>query len=128
MDVRFGAVPRRPKPDSIRFVLTDFFVKIINDFRHLLALVLVVLFGLALFAAMWPGMMKQDVSLIKDGLQGVAAALGGLIGSIIGYYFGESAARNRASSGEAPSSDPAIEQDFTQQEAGITIPKKPDVE
>jgi hypothetical protein len=56
-------------------VLANFFVKIVNDFRHLLALVLVILFGLALFAAMWPGMMKQDVSLIKDGLQGVAAAL-----------------------------------------------------
>jgi hypothetical protein len=114
-----------PRADSkLRFVLADFFVKLINDFRHLLALVMVILFGLALFAAMWPGMMKQDVNLIKEGLQGVAAALSGLIGSIIGYYFGESAAKKRAPGGDAPS-PPAVEQAPPQPEAGITIPAKP---
>ena len=116
---------RKPQADSIRYVLADFFVKIINDFRHLLALVLVLLFGLAVFAAMWPGMMKQDVNLIKDGLQGVAAALGGLIGSIIGYYFGESAARNQVPNGNAAPSPPVVEQNSLQEDAGITLPDKP---
>jgi hypothetical protein len=115
---------RPPEDSKIRFVLADFFVKIINDFRHLLALVLVILFGLALFAAMWPGMMKQDVNLIKDGLQAVAAALSGLIGSIIGYYFGESAAKSRTPGGDA-TPPPAVEQDSAQAEAGITVPPKP---
>jgi hypothetical protein len=70
-------------------------------------------------------MMKQDVNLIKDGLQGVAAALGGLIGSIIGYYFGESAAKNRVSDGNALPPPPIVEQESPQDGASITIPKKP---
>jgi hypothetical protein len=99
-----GAVRTESK---LRFILADLFVKIINDFRHLLALVIVVLFSLALFAAIWPGMMKQDVALIKEGLQGVAATLGGLIGAIIGYYFGESAAsRSRLPGADQPPSTP----------------------
>jgi hypothetical protein len=30
---------------------------------------------------------------LADGLQAVMATLGGLVGSIVGYYFGESAAK-----------------------------------
>jgi hypothetical protein len=87
-----GRFARKSSSESgLRFVLANFFVKLINDFRHLLALLIFVLFALALFASMWPGMMKQDATTIKQGLEGVAAALGGLIGSIIGCYFGESA-------------------------------------
>jgi len=77
---------------KLRFVLTDFFVKLINDFRHLLALVIVLLFAFTLFLAMLPGLRDGKIEEVKDGVQAVAAALGGLIGSIIGYYFGESAA------------------------------------
>ena len=119
-----GRFKAQQTDSEIRFVLANFFVKIVNDFRHLLALVLVILFGQALFAAMWPGMMKQDVSLIKDGLQGVAAALGGLIGSIIGYYFGESAAKNRVPSGDG-TPPPAVEQDPPPEVADISVPPKP---
>ncbi len=125
----WGRFRGRPASDSkLRFVLADFFVKIINDFRHLLALVMVVLFALALFAAMWPGMIKQDVSLMKEGLQSVAAALGGLIGSIMGYYFGESAARNRSSVADNASPPPAVEQNTPQESADITVPPKPPVD
>ena len=93
---RWGRYSGPASTDSkIRYVLTDFLVNIINDFRHLLALVIVILFGVALFTAMWPGMMKEDVTLIKDGLQGVLASFGGLLGAVIGYYFGESAASKR---------------------------------
>ena len=76
----------------LRFIVADLLAEIINDFRHLLALVVVLLFAVALFAAMYPGLAAQDVDKMTDGVQVVAAALGGLIGSIIGYYFGESAA------------------------------------
>lgn len=114
---------------KLRFVLADFLVKIINDFRHLLALLIVLLFSVALFAAMWPGMMKQDVSLIKEGLEGVAAALGGLIGSIIGYYFGESAAnKSRLPGAEqlSPMAPPPAELEVSQHKGeDIRVPPKP---
>ena len=88
---------------KIRFVLADFFVKIINDFRHLLALIIVMMFAVALFAAMCPGIWYHSVDGVKEGVQAVAAALGGLIGSIIGYYFGESAAnKSRLSAADQP--------------------------
>jgi hypothetical protein len=119
----WGRFQGSPGADSkIRYVLANFFVKIIDDFRNLLALVMVALFAVALFVAMWPGIAKQDVTLIKEGLQGVAAALSGLIGSIVGYYFGESAAKKRAPGGNAPP-PPVIEQ--APSEAGIKIPKPP---
>lgn len=85
------------KADSkIRYVVSDFFVKIINEFRDLLALAMVALFGVALFAAMWPGLQGRAVQELKDGVQAVGATLGGLIGSIIGYYFGESAGKRKS--------------------------------
>jgi len=46
---------------------------------------------------MLPGLMSGEISQVTDGVQAVAAALGGLIGSIIGYYFGESAASRKDS-------------------------------
>jgi len=91
---RFAGATRTDS--KVRFVLTDFFVKIINDFRNLLALLIFCLFTVSVFVAMWPGVKKGDVAQIRDGLQAAAAALGGLIGSIIGYYFGESAASRGA--------------------------------
>jgi hypothetical protein len=95
-----GRFARTPSPGTrplnpLRYVVVDLFVQIINDFRHLLALVVVTMFAVTLGAAMWPGLSSGDVELLKDGLQAVAAALAGLIGSIIGYYFGESAATRR---------------------------------
>lgn len=104
-----------PQTDSkLRLVLTDFFIKLINDFRHLLALVVVVLFAAVLFLAMAPGVKSGKLSDIKDGVQAVAAALGGLLGSIIGYYFGESAgAKSRQPGLNQPppaSAVPAVEQ------------------
>jgi hypothetical protein len=91
---RSGAAGRARQED-LRFVTAEFFVRLINDFRHLLALVVVFMFALVLFAAMLPGLRNGDIATIKEGLQAVAAALAGLIGSIIGYYFGESAAAKK---------------------------------
>jgi len=95
---RFAQTSSTPTPaQPLRFIIANFFAEIINDFRHFLALVIVVLFAVALFAAMYPGLMSGDTSQVTDGVQAVAAALGGLIGSIIGYYFGESAASRKDS-------------------------------
>jgi hypothetical protein len=115
-----------PTNSKIRFVVADFFVKIINDFRHLLALLIVLLFSGALFIAMWPGMMKQDVTLIRDGLQGVASALSGLLGSVIGYYFGESTARRRLNANQVATPPGSVEQQEPRDGIpGIQAPAKP---
>ena len=88
---RFGQEP--PKEKSIRFILAELATNIINEFRHLLALVLVLLFGVVLaFGLMKAGDDAQGISAV---LQAVASSLGGLIGAIIGYYFGESAGSRR---------------------------------
>ncbi len=130
---RFKAHAAPGHADSkLRYVVANFFVEIINDFRHLLALVIVLLFAVTLFAAMLPGMISGDVDVVKDGLQAVAAALGGLIGSIIGYYFGESAATKRETPPPSPPSSPEAVQATpppTGSVSGVTpAPKPPNIE
>jgi hypothetical protein len=102
---RFALDDSDPRDSATKLgvAVADFFVKLINDFRHLLALVIVSVFGLALAGAMYPGLRHWNVDEIGKGVQAVAAALGGLIGSIVGYYFGESAATQRAAT--APAKD-----------------------
>jgi|GEM_PF-1872643 len=77
-------------------LLATFVFKIISQFRHLLALVVVLIFAIALAYAMW---MAQDTEDLTKTLQAVMATLGGLVGSIIGYYFGESKAETTAGTG-----------------------------
>jgi|SRR5579863_1961519 len=135
---RFRRDPAGPgastKDSKLRFVLANFFVAIVNDFRHFLALVIAVLFASTLFGAMLPGLLKGSVNDVKDGLQAAAAALGGLMGSIIGYYFGESAATKKQTPGTKPSTSqeppaeqvpPAVE---AENEPGVTPAKEPPVE
>jgi hypothetical protein len=90
---RFGYMERHST--RISYVIADFFVKIIDDFRHLLALVIVIIFA----AVLLYGMIRAgaDLERMTKVLQAVVSTLGGLIGSIIGYYFGESAARRAVS-------------------------------
>jgi len=78
--------------NNITYILADLFVKVINDFRHLLALIIVLMFALALGYVLWRG--GGNMENLKEGLQAVMSTLGGIIGSIIGYYFGESAAKS----------------------------------
>lgn len=92
--------PGGSKLQSLRFLIADALTKIINDFRHLLALILVLIFAAALIYVLYASGRQMDQ--IKEGLQAVVATLGGLIGSIIGYYFGESSARQSVSSAALP--------------------------
>jgi len=77
------------RSDRLRFLIADLMVKIINDFRHFLALIMVTIFGLVLFYSLinYAG-NSEEVTKV---LQAVISTIGVLIGSIIGYYFGESA-------------------------------------
>jgi hypothetical protein len=88
---RFGRSEQSSPPDkALRFVFSQAAIKIIDDFRHLLALVLVLIFAFVLGYSMLRA--GKEAGVMQDSLQAVVANLGGLIGSIIGYYFGESAA------------------------------------
>lgn len=83
------AGPTVSRPQGLRIIFTDFLARIINDFRHLLALVIVLIFAAVLsYAMVRAGAALSDMN---DAIQTVVASLGGLVGSIIGYYFGESA-------------------------------------
>lgn len=95
---------------AVSFIFSEAAVKIINEFRHLLALLIVVIFAFALGyslikAASLPTSADTPsvVDNMKEALQAVVATLGGLVGSIIGYYFGES------SVAKGPPSTPAAE-------------------
>lgn len=75
----------------LRRVMSELFFNLVNDFRHLLALVIVLIFALVLGYAVFRAGTEMDN--ITKALQAVVATLGGLVGSLLGYYFGESAAK-----------------------------------
>jgi hypothetical protein len=97
------------------FVLVEAGVKVINEFRHLLALVVVSIFAAALAWVLF--ISRNDPQQMGQLLQTVAASLGGLVGSIIGYYFGES---NAAAAAPAAGNDPRA--------AGAEVQRPPDEE
>ncbi|MDP3856631.1 MAG: hypothetical protein Q8Q73_02600 [Stagnimonas sp.] len=97
--------------ENLAYVVSAAVIRIINDFRHLLALIIVLIFAFALAYVLWiagepkeAGDKLSQIEQIKEGLQAVVATLGGLVGSIIGYYFGES----RGSSAPANAPPPAV--------------------
>lgn len=75
----------------IRFVIAELFAKLIDDFRHLLALIIVIIFMMTIIYALWVG--RDDIEHLNKALQAVTGSFSGIIGVIIGYYFGESSAR-----------------------------------
>jgi len=103
------ASPRK-RSDSIRFLLTDLMVKIINDFRHFLALIMVAIFGIVLIYSLTT--YATSSKELTNVLQAVISTVGVLIGTIIGYYFGETAGKK--SSGDIDTSekeDPVLPDD-----------------
>ncbi|WKN42497.1 hypothetical protein [Tunicatimonas pelagia] len=80
----------RNAQSKLSYVISRFFVNIIDDFKHLLAIIIVIIFTALIIYSMTAGDTFDDK---MEALQLVIASLGGLLGSIIGYYFGESAAR-----------------------------------
>lgn len=74
---------------ALRFVIADFFVKLINDFPHLLALSVLLIFAVTIGLMLLPGLQKGDVVMMESGLKSVTATLGPFVASMIGFYFGE---------------------------------------
>lgn len=92
---RFANVAAGSKALSV--AISEAIFKIINEFRHLLALLVFLVFAFALsYALIKAASLPPDanhpstIDNMKEALQAVVATLGGLVGSIIGYYFGES--------------------------------------
>jgi multidrug transporter EmrE-like cation transporter len=81
------------------YILGDLLVKIINDFRHLLALILVLIFAISLAYAFY---FADNLENLSSSLQAVMSTLGTLVGSIVGYYFGESAVKKANREREEP--------------------------
>ncbi len=78
---------------ALWMVAAEFFIKLINDFRHLLALSVILMFGAVTGLLLFPGLWNLEVEAMAEGLEAVAASLGTLVASVIGYYFGESAGK-----------------------------------
>ncbi len=97
---RFSGASAIPKDKKLNFVITEAAFKLINDFRHLLALILVVVFSAVLGYAVY--ISRGNVESLKEALQAVMATLGGLAGSIIGYYFGEARSNTASNSPTQP--------------------------
>ncbi|GEM_PF-3090435 len=84
--------------ERLGFVIARFFANIIDDFRHFLALTLVIIFTILIVYSMaTAGTFEEKMKA----LQLVIASIGTLLGSIIGYYFGESAASKSQGQGTA---------------------------
>lgn len=120
---RFGRQKAATRESSLRFVIADLLVKIINDFRHLLALVVMLIFAMTLlYALVRAGQTTED---INKALQSVVATMGGLIGSIIGYYFGESAGQ-RATAALPPAVPNPVSNDQPRADNPITAVPGPE--
>lgn len=94
--------PRDGDREPVARMFAGAFIKIVDDFRHFLALMLLAVFFLTLFLVVLIGWHRsagdRTIEAVTDGIQLVVAALGGLVGSIVGYYYGESAVRRNAES------------------------------
>jgi hypothetical protein len=78
------------------YVFSDFFVRMFDNFRNLLAMVIVTMFFVIMLVAAARPLFEGRYEDLRDSLQTVGAVLGPLIGGILGYYFGESAAVRQA--------------------------------
>ena len=94
---RYRPASAVPAPISARpalwMVVAEFFIKLINDFRHLLALSVIFMFVVVTCLLLFPGLWMLDVKAMGEGLKAVTSSLGTLVASVIGYYFGESAGK-----------------------------------
>lgn len=119
---RFKGAVNAPKDKNLNFVIANAAVKLIDDFRHLLALILVIVFSSILVYAVY--ISDGNVATLKESLQAVMATLGGLVGSIIGYYFGE--ARKKVTPGPTEiTPGPSIQKPEEGGASGITPVKSP---
>ena len=102
---RFGSeVYKMARPSSMRYIVSEFGVKIINEFGHLIALIILFIFSFTLIFAMFQ--TRGNPAAMRDSLQTIVSSLGGLVGAVIGYYF-NSAVKNLGSPAPNGESQPS---------------------
>ncbi len=107
-----GGIAERP----IRFVFAELFAKLVNDFRHLLALIVMLVFLFSVAYALW--VAGTNVENMNKALQAVTGSLSGIIGVIIGYYFGETVARTGGANDTMQPSGTALQGGAPEQKNG----------
>jgi len=118
---------------ALSVAISEAIFKIINEFRHLLALLVFMVFSFALaYALIKAASLQADtnstvINNMKEALQGVVATLGGLVGSIIGYYFGESSARGSSTTADTAGAKtaPAIQSAEGAEDDSIRTAERP---
>ncbi|WP_187970257.1 hypothetical protein [Aquibium microcysteis] len=100
----------------IRFVFAELFAKLVNDFRHLLALIVMLVFLFSVAYALW--VAGTNVDNMNKALQAVTGSLSGIIGVIIGYYFGETVARTGGAGDTTQPSGTALQGGAPEQKNG----------
>jgi TRAP-type C4-dicarboxylate transport system permease small subunit len=81
---------------------------LINDFRHLLALILVVAFIGGIITMGVLGYRRCGIEGAKDAMNVIITPLSGLIGSVIGYYFGATSKGATTEGNQQPSGGGAV--------------------
>jgi len=79
------------KTSQVYGIIRHLLVTIINDFRHLLALIITLIFAVILIY-----MVITETQDKSGALQTVMASIGTLITAILGYYFGESSLKKKS--------------------------------
>jgi hypothetical protein len=93
----------QPKTVETTSAAMLFIGKLISEFKHFLALVIMVVFLVAIVLvviAAWPK-ASGDLDKLYNGIQVVVASMGGLVGSVVGYYFGEAKMERAVAAGAA---------------------------
>lgn len=103
----------------IRHVVANLFVKVVDDFRHLLALILVIIFAVTLIYSL--AVAANTTDDISKALQAVTGSLSGIIGVVIGYYFGESAGKRSAGDPPIPISIEPGDDDQADPAPGVVV-------
>lgn len=127
----WGRFQERKRPTgqpTLSYVFADLMVKIINDFRHFLALIIVLIFGFSLTYSLILATCEDGnrVNAITKAMQAVVSSLGGLIGAIIGYYFGEKAGE-KAAAAQAQTQPMSVTGPATQTVPPPGVPTDPSV-
>lgn len=69
----------------LRYTISEAIVKIVNEFGHVIALIILFIFSFTLIFALVQ--TRGDIAGMTDALKTVVSTMGGLVGAVIGYYF-----------------------------------------
>lgn len=124
---RFKGAPARPGPGySTKDIMFTYLATLASDFKFVLATLIFGIFSIVLIIALFT---QPDFS---KALQAVMSTLGGLVGTIVGYFFGEKAGQAENARGAtapgAAAKGPGPAQPFTEGSMGEAASKLEEIE